>query len=220
MFLRLIKPLTALGTLALLCTLAMPPALAQAPKDVNLLDKLRKTEADPALSANALKHGSKVADFCANCHGANGNSTHPTTPNLAGQNPAYLIEQMLKFADGRRSNDFMQGLIKAMNTDERIGVAMYYARQSVTTRAPGEPALAAQGKAYYDKLCFACHGTDGHGNENFARLAGQQPTYVEDALKRYRADNGKRQNPLMTAATRQMDDPTIRAVAAYIASMP
>jgi cytochrome c553 len=191
------------------------------PADLPLLQQLRKAEADPALSQAALKQGAKLAAFCANCHGANGNSTHPDTPNLAGQNPLYLLGQTLKFADGRRRYEWMEGLIKAMKPDEIIAVALYYSRQPVTTKvSPDSAALIEQGKTYFNQVCFRCHGANGHGSENYARLAGQQEPYVILTLHRYKDGNGVRMDPLMASTTKLMNDQTIRAVAAYVASMP
>jgi cytochrome c553 len=217
----------------LLCSLAVWPAFAQpggaaggkaaeTAADAAALAQLDQVQADPAQDAAALKQGAKLATFCANCHGANGNSANPDTPNLAEQNSHYLLEQMLKFADGRRKNDFKGRLIRFMRPDERLSMALYYARQSVsTTLAPGSAALVAQGKAYYAKTCFRCHGGDGYGTETYARLAGQQEAYVVRTLERYREGtaNTTRMDPLMAESTKLMDDQTIRAVAAYVASM-
>ena len=198
---------------------AAPAVAAKNDAPVFLKDQLQKTLASPEATSAALRHGAKVAAFCANCHGQSGNSLHPDTPNLAGQNPTYLLDQMLKFADGRRRNEFMQGLIKAMSPDEKVGTALYFARQQVTTRPAGNPALLKQGQSYYERVCFRCHGADGMGNENLARLAGQQERYVVYALKRYRDGSAIRQDPLMAESTRMMSDQDIDAVAAYVASM-
>lgn len=187
--------------------------------DVPLLAQLKAIEANPELSAAALKQGGKLATFCANCHGDNGNSTHDDTPNLAGQNTRYLLVQMQKFADGRRRYQFMEGLIKAMSAEERMNIVMYYARQPVTTHAPSDAALVAAGKAYYNRVCFRCHGLDGKGSETYARLAGQQMPYVILTLTRYRNRTGERIDPLMAENTRLMTDQEIRAVAAYVSSM-
>lgn len=199
---------------------ASSASVARTAADTTLVERLRKVEADPNLTAAARRHGGKVAAFCAHCHGENGNSVTPDTPNLAGQNPTYLIDQMQRFADGRRRNEFMQGLIKAMSPDEKIGTVLFYAQQPVTTQASGNAALVAAGKAYYERVCFRCHGAEGRGNEQFARLAGQQVTYVTRALKRYRDGSAIRSDPLMAASTKMMTDRDIDAVAAYVASMP
>ena len=161
----------------------------------------------------------KVSVVCANCHGDAGNSTKTDVPNLAGQNPKYLIDQLRQFADGRRRFEFMEGMIKAMSADEKIGVVMFYANQKVIRKSPAAPELLAKGKAYYNQICWRCHGDNGHGNDTFARIAGQQIDYLKVSLKRYRAGSGPRVNPLMAANTKQMTDADIDAVAAYVMSM-
>jgi cytochrome c553 len=163
--------------------------------------------------------GRKAAAVCANCHGEGGTSVQPNVPNLAAQNAAYLLDQMDQFAQGRRKNDFMQGMIKAMKVDERAGVAMYYAAQKLVLPAPVPSALVEQGKALYSRNCFRCHGADGLGSEAFARIAGQQAGYVTQTLKRYRTGNGPRVNELMAANTKLLSDGDIQALAAYLASM-
>lgn len=42
---------------------------------------------------------------CASCHGAAGEGAGPGGPALAGQPPAYLVEQMRRWRDARRRND-------------------------------------------------------------------------------------------------------------------
>lgn len=163
--------------------------------------------------------GQKVAAFCANCHGQGGNSVKPDVPNLAGQNPVYLLEQVRQFADGRRKNLFMEGLMRALSNDEKSGVAVYYAAQEVQPQPVRDAALVARGKTYYDKSCFRCHGEGGLGGDRFARIAGQQPEYLMVTLKRYRDGSATRADPLMAANTRLMSDMDMRAVVAYVASM-
>ena len=196
------------------------PATAAKPKLVptEVQQHLVKTRASPDLTVAALQHGSKVATFCANCHGDKGNSLHADTPNLAAQNPTFLLNQMMKFAYGARRHEFMEGLIRAMTPEELVGTALYYTRQVVTTTTDANPAQVARGKTVYDRACVGCHTANGHGNEYFARLAGQQERYVLFALKRYR-EAARRHDPLMTSTTHVMTDSDMQAVAAYIATM-
>lgn len=181
--------------------------------------RLAAAATNPALADNLATLGRKAAAVCANCHGEGGTSLQPTVPNLAAQNPAYLLDQMSQFADGRRKNEFMQGMIKAMKVDERAGVAMYYGAQKLALPAPAPSPLVDQGKALYSRNCFRCHGSDGLGSEAFARIAGQQVGYVTQTLKRYRTGNGPRVNELMAANTKLLSDGDIQALAAYLASM-
>lgn len=188
--------------------------------DVDLTARLKRVQSDTALSESLFKTGRKVAAVCAHCHGEGGNSVNAGIPNLAGQNPAFLIEQLRKFEDGRRVNEFMQGMIKAMNSDEKIGIVLFYSSQKVTPQPAIDTALIATGKTYYDKICWRCHSEDGRSDGQFARIAGQQPEYLSMMLKRYRAGSIVVGDPLMAASTRLMTDEDIEAVVAYVSSIP
>lgn len=199
---------------------AQTAASARATANVDLAARLKEVQASPKLTEDLFKVGQKVSQFCANCHGEGGNSTKAEIPNLAGQNPSYLLEQLRKFADGRRRNEFMEGMIKALSVDEKVGMVLFYGRQHVLGhKAQANAALIPKGKDYFSKICFRCHGDDGHGNDAFARIAGQQPLYLSNTLKNYRAGTGGRTDPLMAASTKLMTDADLDAVVAFVASM-
>lgn len=182
--------------------------------------RMAEARADPKLSASLVKTGQKVAAFCANCHGEGGNSARPDVPNLAGQNPAYLLEQSRLFAEGRRRDAFMEALFKALSVDEKVGVALYFGTQGVASRPAARAELRASGEAVYSKTCFRCHAADGRGNEKIARIAGQQASYLDLTLRRYRAASGVRVDPLMVEQARLLTDAQIEALVAYVAAMP
>jgi cytochrome c553 len=211
-----------IGVLALSAVLACLPVVAQPDKPgvaVDLNERLAEAQANPKLADTLFKTGRRVATFCANCHGEGGNSIKPDVPNLAGQNTAYLMEQLRRFADGRRRNDFMEGVIKAMSSDEKVGIALFFSAQQVPYKPAADAALAAKGEEVYQKICFRCHGNDGRGNAQFARIAGQQTDYLGTTLKRYRTGTGVRMDPLMANNTRLLTDANIDAVVAYVAAM-
>ena len=211
----------ALATLLVSGFVALPafgqPAGSQA--SAALGARLKEVEGNPRQMAAMYKTGAKVAAFCANCHGEGGNSLKPDIPNLAGQNPAYLLEQMRQFSEGERRNEFMQRLIKVLSPDEKVGMVVFYAQQEVIHKPATNAALASQGQQYYSKTCWRCHGEQGRGNESFARIAGQQAPYLSLALKRYRDGSSVRQDPLMSSNTRLMSNADIAAVVAYVSSM-
>lgn len=212
-----------LAGVAMAALISTAAAQAERPRAVvsDLTARLEQVQADPKALQSALKTGSRLsAAVCANCHGERGVSAQPEVPNLAGQNAAYLAEQLRQFAEGQRRNEFMEGMIKAMGADERIGIVLHYASMTMPPRPAMDPALAARGREQYARNCFRCHGNDGHGNAQMARLAGQQGRYVVSTIKRYRVDKGPRVNPLMADATRLLSDEDIEALAAYIGSMP
>ena len=194
-------------------------AAARRTAHVDLQARLKEVAPDPTLSVNIVKIGRQVASFCANCHGDGGNSIKPEVPNLAGQNPEYLIEQLRQFSDGRRRNEFMEGMMKALTSDEKVGIVLFYAGERVVHKPAANAALAARGRDYYNKVCFQCHGQDGRGNEHFARIAGQQPEYLRVTLQHYQQGTRSRVNPLMSSITKPMSEADIDAVVTYVSSM-
>ncbi|MDP1898148.1 MAG: c-type cytochrome, partial [Sulfurimicrobium sp.] len=186
---------------------------------LSLEERLGSVMRDASATQVAIKAGKKVTLFCANCHGEGGNSNKPEIPNLAGQNPAYLLEQVLKFTDGRRRNDFMQGMIKAMSDEEKVNAVMHFSSQTVKVHASSNPALAAHGKELFFKVCQRCHGEQGRGNEKIPRIAGQQAEYLTFSLKRYRDGTGERADPQMAANTKNLSDADIDSLVAYVSGM-
>lgn len=217
----MVRRIPAMLALALFAGLAwQPAAMAQAGRSkVDIDTRLQQAMADPKLADELYKVGRKVSAVCANCHGDGGNSTKPSVPNLAGQNPAYLLEQVRQFADGRRRYEFMEGMIRAMNSDEKIGMVLFYAAQPVTPKPVADAALLAKGQEIFGKNCFRCHGDMGRGNDQIARIAGQQTDYLRSTLKRYRDGPNTRANSIMTPNTKLLTDADIESLVAYVSSM-
>jgi len=183
--------------------------------------RVSEVQAGPApVVQKRLQAGKKAAFFCANCHGESGVSALGHVPNLAGQNPVYLMVQIQKFADGRRKDDFMTGLIKALKDEDRLGMAMYYASQTVPPRAAEDARQVQQGRQIYSRACVGCHGASARGNKNVARLAGQQTEYLIQSLTHYRNRTGQRSDPSMLSVASNLKDDQIAAVAAYLSSLP
>lgn len=164
----------------------------------------------------AVSAGKKAAFLCANCHGDDGNSKYPEVPNLAGQSPAFLLEQFRKFATGQRKDDFMQGLIKQLSDEERVQIALFYAEAKAK---PGNsnPTQAKRGQEIYARLCAGCHGENAMGNDKVPRLSAQQQQYLVRSLIRYRDRTGERVDAQMQVATAPLSNDDISAVAAYLA---
>jgi len=186
-----------------------------------LLLSLSALAADPSsVAAPApLKSGQEGAQFCRHCHGEAGISVHPDIPNLAGQNAAYLLDQMNKFAAGQRKSEFMEGLIKALKPEERANIALYFSQQKVRPQPARNSAQTEAGGKLYAKLCVYCHGANAYGSDNIPRLASQQTVYLQLSLKRYRSGSGERIDPRMQSYTRNLKDQDIDNLAAYLASL-
>jgi cytochrome c553 len=195
--------------------LSSPIVIAQP----DLQERLKQVQADPVALKIAIDAGKKASFFCANCHGETGVSKISEVPNLAGQNPGYLLEQIRKFGSGERKDPFMQGLIKVLKDDERLQVTLFYANASVAPTA-ADPALVPKGKELFAKFCVSCHGPLARGNELYPRLAGQKQVYLKTSILRYRDNNGVRNNPLMATATKSLKDDEILAISHYLSQQP
>lgn len=199
------------------CLLALA-AFVTSVRAEDAANRVRDVMASPSAFEKARAAGKKAAFFCVNCHGEDGNSAHANIPNLAGQNAVYLLNQIEKFADGRRQDDFMSGLIKVLKPEDRFNMAIYYSGQPVRAAAKSS-AQVSKGRQLYDSVCKACHGAQGYGNEKIARLAGQQPVYLKESLEQYRKGTRLRNDPVMGSIARRLKDEDIAALAAYIPTM-
>ena len=71
--------------------------------------------------------GQAEAPKCAACHGANGISTNPLWPNLAGQSRDYLVTALRAYKSGGRRNIIMAGISKGLNDIDVENLAAYFA---------------------------------------------------------------------------------------------
>jgi cytochrome c553 len=185
-----------------------PPAAAGTPA--------RAADADRNGKAAAIAAGRKAAEFCANCHGADGNSKSADVPNLAGQNRVYLLAQLQKFATGERRNAFMEGLIKLLPPADLPLIATYFSESAVAPLPPAAKGTPADGRVLFLRYCTECHGTDAYGKETVPRLAGQQADYLRVSIRRYRDRTGERLFAPMSAVTGALKDADIDNLVAYL----
>jgi len=189
------------------------------PIETRVNARLAAVDKSPKVWEKVRKVGAERALFCSVCHGEDGNSKKDNVPKLAAQNPVYLLDQLEKFANGTRKSFVMQDLAKSFSDQDKIDLVVYYARSSRAIGAIGDPELIARGKELYAK-CQGCHGEDGMGASGYANIAAQHATFVEATLIDFRDETGNRNNPVMTAMTQGLSDADIRAIAAYVESMP
>lgn len=145
-----------------------------------------QTEPDQATASSAYSRGAMVAAACIECHGERGFSSAPGVPSLAGQHPAYLIVATQEYANGSRGHAEKEAMLSGLGDLDIEKMAMYFAAQTPERRDPppfgdvdaGEPLTA---------ICGGCHGASGMGEDPLVpNLAGQEPTYLVNAIKAYR----------------------------------
>ena len=85
-----------------------------------------------AQAAGDIDAGQAKSGSCASCHGADGNSMMPLFPKLAAQNEGYLVQQMLAFKDGSRTDATMNSMVAGLSEQDIQDIAAFYAAQTVT----------------------------------------------------------------------------------------
>ncbi len=92
----------------------------------------------PAQDQSAALQGRAKANVCETCHGLDGLAKIPEAPNIAGQNPQYLVEQLRAFKSGQRSNPMMSIVAQDLSYDDIDQLAAYYSSIEITVgKIPG-----------------------------------------------------------------------------------
>jgi len=177
-------------------------------------------------TAASAQAGQAKSVTCSACHGADGNSSNPEWPSLAGQHEQYIITSLQSFKNGDRKNVLMSSQAMILDEQAMEDLAAYYAQQSITKRT-ADPNLVDQGERLYRSgnkekgvsACIACHGPAGRGNPlaAYPSLAGQHAKYTAAQLLAYRSkDRETDANQMMRSVAEQLTEDEIEAVASYI----
>lgn len=182
--------------------------------------------AAPAGKGDATKAQKIVNDVCAACHAADGNSSNPAYPVLAGQSPEYIAKQLQEFKSGARKNAIMAPNVTKLSADDMLNLAAYFSAQQPKPRQAKDASLIAEGQKIYKggnagsgvPACASCHGPTGAGiPTQFPRLGGQHAKYTLSQLKNFRSgDRSNDGGKMMQVITRKMTDQEMKAVAEYI----
>lgn len=181
-----------------------------------------------SLVEGSIEAGKASAATCEACHGAEGNSSVPLWPNLAGQNASYLVAQLKAFKDGSRKDSSMGPQAQLLSEDDMKNLAVYFESLPAAAQAVADTSLLARGESLYrggnteDKTaaCLACHGPTGRGNPaaKYPALNGQHAVYTAKQLNDYangdRTSDGKTRIMQDIAARLSKED--IAALSSYI----
>jgi cytochrome c553 len=78
----------------------------------------------------------KAAQACNTCHGAQGLSTLPNAPHVAGQPFVYLLEQLKAYRSGKRAHEVMHVIAKPLSDDEIRQLAAWYSSLTISVKEP------------------------------------------------------------------------------------
>ncbi|HKS61212.1 MAG TPA: cytochrome c [Xanthobacteraceae bacterium] len=90
----------------------------------------------PAYSAGNVTAGRQKALQCQTCHGLDGLSKMPESPNIAGNPEQYLVRQLNAFRKGERKNEMMSVVVQQLSDQDVADLAAYYAAIEVTVKLP------------------------------------------------------------------------------------
>jgi len=163
-----------------------------------------------------VQAGKAAAAACSGCHGETGVSSMPGMPSLVALDPKYVIAAMQAYKSGQRANDMMKTIAAGASESDVNNMALYYALQKparAKTPAAGNQAAGKKAAA----ACGACHGDLGvSGNPATPSLAGQDGQYLAAAMQSYK--DGARKDESMKGPVADLDEKTIKDIAAYYAA--
>lgn len=175
--------------------------------------------------------GKALSASCAACHGADGNSSNPEWPKLAGQSESYLIKQLTDYRNDKRKNAVMSSMAKAIKSDEDVlHLAAFYANSEAKEGQAKNKDIVSEGESIYRggiveagvAACSACHGPTGKGNPTakFPKVSGQHATYALAQLQLFKS--GERNNDtgkMMRNMAKKMSTAQMEAVSEYMAGL-
>ena len=173
------------------------------------------------LSHAGMEEGRQKAQVCAACHGADGNSTIPAIPSIAGQPKQFIVTALFMFREGRRKNDAMIPFVEKLSNPDLNDLALFFSSQKMnaTTRTT-PPERVPLGKAITEKNnCVACHTATLTGQQHIPRLAGQHIDYLRDQLKNFKASTRADMDGTMTSAAQGLTPDDIEILADYLSGL-
>ena len=182
----------------------------------------------PTVAAADEKRAEEIVQGkCFICHGADGESSSPVFPRLAGQNAAYVARQLADYKTGKRRSTSMQPMVDDLSAADFAALGAWYASRPTHVHEIADPDLAQVGRFVYLRgnpysgvaACATCHGPTGQGTETLPRLAGQHAQYTENQLRLFDKRERTNDNAVMHAIASKLSELELKAVASYLSGL-
>ena len=177
-----------------------------------------KGEPTPKPVATDVAAGKAIAERdCKACHGANGTPLDPKTmPNIWGQQPYYILTQLVHYRNGMRENPVMASIAKTLQQSDLRPLAAYFAAKPwpAASNAPAPPAETPKGLT----MCTPCHQANFQGGISWPRVAGLNYDYMVAAMKAFAAEE-RTNNMDMVKIMKLFSDSERDAMARYLAAL-
>ncbi len=184
-----------------------------------------------ACDIDAVCIGEALAERnCTWCHGPSAQG-FATAPQLAGQQPAYVENQLRNFYDHSRDNplsrQYMWGAAAKVDAGTAHDLAAYFQSAVPQPAADGDEALVPAGKTLYEEgspegnivPCVACHGPNAPGVRNIPRLAGLSYPYLKRRLTQWGEGFHQSAAAPMPGIASKLSEEQICALASYLSYM-
>ncbi len=83
-----------------------------------------------------LSKGKSLSTQCSVCHGKNGISTDPESPNLAGLSALYIEKTLVDYQKGMREDRRMSIIAKGLSMEDVKNLAAWYSAFELTVTEP------------------------------------------------------------------------------------
>lgn len=168
-----------------------------------------------------------VQGKCFICHGAQGESSSPAFPRLAGQHAQYIARQLADYKSGRRKSDTMRPMVEDLSAEDFAALGRYFESRKAVAHTHDDAELAQVGRFVFHRgnpysgipACASCHGPKGYGTDTLPRLAGQHASYLENQLKKFNSRERNNDNAVMHSIAAKLTELEAKSVALYISGM-
>jgi cytochrome c553 len=169
-------------------------------------------------------------EYCKTCHGLSGQGYlgYFPMPRLAGQQPQYIENQLRAFSERRRTNPIMFNVAHVLSPSMLTALAAHFKNLNPKPFGGAPRGSIATGKRIFEEglpesnvpACSACHGTEGKGQNEIPRLAGQLYAYTVGQLTGWKSERGQGSavdtSAIMAPTAHNLTRSQIEAVAAYV----
>jgi len=177
--------------------------------------------------------GAKL-EYCKTCHGLQGQGYlgYFPMPRLAGQQPEYIEAQLRAFIERRRTNPIMFNVAHVLSPSMLTALATHFRGLNPKPFGGAPRGSIAMGKRIFEEglpesnvpACSACHGTEGKGQNEIPRLAGQVYAYTVGQLTGWKKERGQGSavdtSAIMAPTAHNLTRSQVEAVAAYVSQLP
>ena len=164
---------------------------------------------------------------CTWCHGGAAQGYEPA-PQLAGQRPRYIENQLLSFRAHTRDNPFskqyMWGAAENLSPPTAHYLAIYFSTLHAKAANDGDQQRAATGRALYEEgnpdantvACAVCHGPNAQGIRDIPRLGGLSYYYLKRKLEQWGEGYHAAAKAPMPQIASKLSSNQIEALASYL----